>query len=370
VIVEHEQLQSMTGLQKTAALRRALRKAGIPFREHNGRLFTTEEAITAVLVGRTKKRDEEGPNFDALPPPKVRVKSGSYWFDHGAKDESGKRRWTFLSRVSDGEHKLYEALALVTRPQSRTVNDLIDAYAAHGLLDLKPATQREYLRSIKARLRPVFGAMAAEKVTTADVAVYLERRKEAGNRVAGNHEIACLSSVFEYGLRHRLCESNPCRGVRRNKVRPRRRYVRNDEFLAIFHASHESMQDVLALAYLTGLRSGELCKLRRSQLLPGGITIEESKTGKLKVVEWSEAVRFFVLRSCSRHPSSPFVLTNSQGDPWGTWAIQSAMRRARAKVGGAPFNLHDLRAKAESDSKEGMGLLPLYKRARRVRPVR
>src|SRR5262245_3447864 len=66
MIVSHEQLLSMTGVQQPAALRRALKKAGIPFREHNGRLFTTVDAITATLVGRGKKHDKTRPNFDGL----------------------------------------------------------------------------------------------------------------------------------------------------------------------------------------------------------------------------------------------------------------------------------------------------------------
>lgn len=53
-----------SSLQQKAALRRHLRKAGVPFLEVAGRVFTTEGALTARLVGRAKPRKE--PNWEPL----------------------------------------------------------------------------------------------------------------------------------------------------------------------------------------------------------------------------------------------------------------------------------------------------------------
>ena len=63
-IITHEDIQNATGLRQTAAMRRALKRAGLPFKEANGRLFSTEEAWTAAQVGRAKNK--KGPNFEAL----------------------------------------------------------------------------------------------------------------------------------------------------------------------------------------------------------------------------------------------------------------------------------------------------------------
>ena len=166
-----------------------------------------------------------------------------------------------------------------------------------------------------------------------------------------------------------LCRSNPCRGVRRNPQLPRQRYVRDDEFRRVFEKASPAFQDFLAGLYLTGFRQGDLRRLRKNQLTPHGIRVEESKTGKIRVVQWSEALRFFITRASSRATESEVVFTNSQGDPWSRWAIQSAVRRLRARTK-HDWTLHDVRAKAESDHAEGLGLLPLYRRATRVTPVR
>jgi hypothetical protein len=65
-MIGQDELLKLTGLSQKAALRWHLRKAGIPFKELNGRILTTEEAITASLVGRAKS--PKGPNLDAVAP--------------------------------------------------------------------------------------------------------------------------------------------------------------------------------------------------------------------------------------------------------------------------------------------------------------
>jgi integrase len=306
-------------------------------------------------------------------PPKVRVKHGRYYFDAG-RDESGKRRWLPLSRVSDGDHAMYAALARVTRPQGRTVGELFDAFLGE-MQGLAPATQRDYLGYITRALRPVFGEMSPEDVKPSHIAQYLERREKSGAGVVANREIACLSSAYNFAMRRGWVEANPCRGARRNRERPKDRYVRDDEFLQVFNPAPEALQDYLAVLYLTGLRPGEARALRAEHITPEGLRMEESKTGKVRRIDWSEPLRFFILRARSRTPGSPYLLTNSRGEPWTEWAVYSALRRIRddlkAKgIEAAHWSPHSLRAKAESDSKEGLGLLPLYKRMRRTKPVR
>lgn len=185
--------------------------------------------------------------------------------------------------------------------------------------------------------------------------------------MVANREVACLSSVFNFGMRSGDCQSNPCHGVRRNPQPPRTRYIEHEEFRAAIDGAPEAFQDFLAALYLTGLRQSEIRRLRKSQLEAGRIVIREPKTGKVTRVEVSDTLQGFLLRACSRTPQSPFVFTNTQGEPWTVWAIQSQSRRLKGKT---DWTLHDVRAKAETDSESGLGLLPLYRRARRIKAVR
>lgn len=64
-VLEHEDLLRLTGLKQKSALRRHLRRAGVPFKEIAGRISTTEQAYTEALRGRAKNKKTE-PNFDGL----------------------------------------------------------------------------------------------------------------------------------------------------------------------------------------------------------------------------------------------------------------------------------------------------------------
>lgn len=64
-ILTQSDLMEVTGLRQRAALRRHLKRAGIPYRELGGRITTTVEAFNATLVGREKNK-ARAPNLDAL----------------------------------------------------------------------------------------------------------------------------------------------------------------------------------------------------------------------------------------------------------------------------------------------------------------
>lgn len=65
MILTEADLLRLTGLRQRAALRRHLRKAGIPFRVVNGHILSTEDAITASLSGSSRAQKAK-PNFDAI----------------------------------------------------------------------------------------------------------------------------------------------------------------------------------------------------------------------------------------------------------------------------------------------------------------
>lgn len=64
-MIDEQKLLELTGLRQRAALRRHLRRAGIPFRVVNGHIFTTESAVTASLIGSSRAKNKQ-PNFDAI----------------------------------------------------------------------------------------------------------------------------------------------------------------------------------------------------------------------------------------------------------------------------------------------------------------
>lgn len=304
---------------------------------------------------------------------RVFPRHNAWHYDLG-RDESGARRSVKLARFDDGEAAVYAALAKIITPKSTTIADMLLAFRVGDVFrDLAPRTQLDYCEYIDGGLIPTFGHMGPGELTTAEVAKYLRLEKKRGAGSQANKKVACLSSAYQFALGEGLAESNPCRGVRRNKTKARTRYVRDDEFLLYFDASPDYLQDILAGIYLMELRPNEARALLRSSITPKGVHIEQSKTDRLKVIEWAPALQFFLTRATSRYPGQPYVFTNSRGEPWTETAMHSALATVRATLpeGSPRWTFHDLRAKGESDHSDGgHGLLALYKRAKIVKAVR
>lgn len=301
-----------------------------------------------------------------------------------------RNRWIGLTKVDEGLRALYAALREVPLDKEpETVGELLPIYLANA--DLAPVTRREYERIIDARLAHHFGRMPVRALQPKHVAAYLEKRRKDGCGPMGNRERAVLSSAYEFALRQQWVEANPCRGFKRNPERQRRRYVEDAEFLAAFEAAPEPLQDVLALALLTGSRQGDLRALRRSDLTPEGIVVLEGKTrhttGKTRLVAWSDGLRFFIRRALERQaaiaarPADPrkhrqrrevseFILTNRFGEPWTVAGLQTAFKRLKTD-----WHFHDIRAKSASDAKEnilghGPQMLGVYVRKQKVQALR
>lgn len=242
-------------------------------------------------------------------------------------------------------------------------------FIARKLPELSPATQPEYRRIIEARLQHHFGHMLPDSLEPSHIAQYLELRKREGSPVGGNRERAVLGSVCSWAMRFGWMQRNPCYGVRRNKETPSRRYVEDQELRGVLDRAPDALADLLAVAYLTGLRQTDLRMLQKSAITAKGIRLRQSKDGKLREIAWSDALRFFVERARGRS-GGPFVFVGPRGHPWTVSGLQSAIRRLKPG-----FQFRQLRAKAASDADHNVlghdaQMLVTYVRAQRIKPVR
>jgi integrase len=112
------------------------------------------------------------------------------------------------------------------------------------------------------------------------VAQYLHRREKEGSAVAGNRERACLSSACNYAMRNGWLDFNPCHGVRRNRETPSKVYVSHEALTDAIDRAPECVQDLLAVAYLTGIRQTDLRMMQPGHVAGNRLRFIESKTGK------------------------------------------------------------------------------------------
>lgn len=275
-------------------------------------------------------------------PPGVTPKHGRYYYVR-------QNKWHKLTRIEDGEVALLEAYYELTHADPHNMAGVLLAFVKHGMKSLKPPTQKDYRRIVITRLIPFCGKMPRNTLRPTHVAQYLEARETEGAAVAGNRERACLSSACNYAMRRGWLEFNPCHGVRRNTERPSKAYVTDETLSAVIDRSPDWMQDLLAVAYLTGIRQTDLRLMRLSAVNGDLLSFTESKTGKPAVYEITPTLRLFIDRALERARglNTGFLFHSSKGLPWSEWGLQSALRRLNAG-----FQFRQLRPKAQTDAQD------------------
>ncbi len=295
-------------------------------------------------------------------PPGVKPKHGRYYLIRRGK-------WHALTRIDQGETALLEAYYELTSADPHNMAGVLIAFVKHGMTKLRPPTQKDYRRIVITRLIPFCGHMPRNALKPSHVAQYLDRRETEGAAVAGNRERAALSSACNYAMRKGWLEMNPCHGVRRNTERPSKVYVSHDALSEAIDRAPECVQDLLAVAYLTGIRQTDLRLMRPENVRNGRLEFIESKTGKSADYELTPTLRFFIDRALGRGGATLF--TARKGLSWAEWGLQSAMRRLKAG-----FQFRQLRPKAQTDAPDRnvighMGQMRVaYTRADRRRPVK
>ena len=99
-----------------------------------------------------------------------------------------------------------------------------------------------------------------------DVDALHRKITKSGSTYAANRVVAVLSKMFALAIKWRMCESNPVKGIERNKEYHRRRYLSSDELVRLTKAlakhPDKTAADAIRLLLLTGARRNEVCAMR------------------------------------------------------------------------------------------------------------
>ena len=309
-------------------------------------------------------------------PEKVYFRHGAYYL----VDRAG--RWVRLHREYSRAMQHYGEMRENTGFHG-SIASLMDRY----MVSVAPKKARStYLNNLKEMkpLRAVFGSMRPEDVRPRDIYAYLDKRP----LVAGNREKALLSHLFNCAIEWGAAEDNPCRQVRRNRQnqeRPRTRYVEDWEYRLVWKLAAPILRCAMDLSYITGMRQGDLLRIRLRDLTEEGIFVQEGKTGKRTIYEWTPELRVLVeqLRKL-REIGSLYLICTRAGQRYTSDGFRSLwqrlMRKALEEGLQERFTFHDLRAKTGSDADKPVELLGhddarttnrVYRRKpRKVRPLR
>ncbi len=85
-----------------------------------------------------------------------------------------------------------------------------------------------------------------------------------------NRILELTSAVFNWGIMSGLCENNPAKGIKKNSVRSRDRFLQKDElprfFKALNRESNTAIRDYVLLSLLTGARRANVLAMRWDEI--------------------------------------------------------------------------------------------------------
>ncbi len=256
-----------------------------------------------------------------------------------------------------------EAERAASGPAGKTFDELMLRFISDHFPTLRPRAAERYITSLKA-LRPHFTRKIARDISKGDVADFVSARKAAGLSTATiRRDLACGSIAFTLANEWEWANSNPFRTYSKRALpdaTPRTRVLTIAERRQIISASERYAAPFVA-ALLTGMRAGEICALRWTDIdtESGEVTIRDSKNRRPRVIPLDdEGTAHF--RAQRRNGQSPFVFSWGDGKPFTVAQLSRAFRRAAIASEIKNARLHDMRHTFASDRiARGMDLYTL-----------
>ena len=291
-----------------------------------------------------------------LPPRMLRrtrqMKSGKLWVGYYYDGREGNKRKEIPlgTDLNAAKRKWAELERCEPYVDTTAMKHVFDRYEREIIPARSPRTQREYLAHL-AQLRKAFDDAPIESIKPMHVAQFRDARTA---KVSANREISRLSHVWnkarEWGFTDR---ENPCRGVEKNTENGRNFYADDAVFDAIREHAVPELRDALDLAYLTGQRPADVCKMKWSDIVDGAIEVTQNKTSKrLKItIEGELLVMIERIKQRSEIEGYGSTIIATKPMRWGTRVPQKLtdpMRRDR--LAEARIKAHDAAALAGSDS--------------------
>ena len=231
----------------------------------------------------------------------------------------------------------------------RNFESLAERYLTDCISDKSIAWQRDSKHRASILVK-VFGKMLITEIKSHHVAEYLDKYP---SKASANQHIVLMSVMYEKALRWGWAEINPTKGIRRNSIAQRDRYITDDEYMAIRGHAVPWLKAMMDLSYLTGMRCSDILKLRLADITPDGLYVQQKKTGKKQVFEITPDLQSVIdfARSIDKPVQSLLLFSGRAGKPIGYSALNYSWDKACALANVKDAHFHDLRAKSGTDAK-------------------
>jgi integrase len=220
--------------------------------------------------------------------------------------------------------------------------------------DVKESTRYIYEKVIEKNIRPFFGNLKAQRLTTDLMDRYREKRKREGAQDSTvNRELSVMRSAFYKGKKRTppkvtVIPYFPI--VQENNVR--KGFLSDEQYHSVRDVLPEELKPLFVTGYMTGLRLGEILAIRWEQVdfESGFITLraDETKNGTARAVpilkgDMERLLRTSKVQRDQSWPNCEAVFSRS-GEP--IRDFRAMWRKACIAAGVPELNFHDLRRTA------------------------
>lgn len=275
---------------------------------------------------------------------KVKGKKGESWYIDLYVD--GRRKRKAVGSKKDAENALAATKADVLRGEfrfkSKIRKELEDF--SYEYLEYAKVSKRSWTRDEIAleHLKSFFKGKILSKISARDIEDYKQKRLEKVKPPTINRELAILKHMFNLAIKWKYVNENPVREVEFFQERELAiRTLKKDEAQRLIEASNGNLKPLIIVALNTGMRRGELLKLKWNDLDFDNhfIYIKETKTARVRKVPMSQMVEK-ALKSIEKKCDHVF---QSRKTKKGQKSIRGRWRTACDKIGIQDFRFHDLR---------------------------
>ena len=219
-------------------------------------------------------------------------------------------------------------------------------------LEFSKINKRSWRRdqvSIK-NLKAVFGGRYLSEIAPLKIEHYKAKRKDEVTPASVNRELACLKHMFTKAVEWGMARENPARKVklfRENNARLR--YLTPEEAKRLIDAATPHLKPILIVALNTGMRKGEILKLKWEDIhwKRGVILLTDTKNSQWREVPMN-GVLTETLRDMMKRSDSPYVFMSWTGKPF--TEVRKSFESASRVAGIEDFRFHDLRHTFASQS--------------------
>lgn len=212
-------------------------------------------------------------------------------------------------------------------------------------------SQREFQRRseiIRGHLTPFFKGRLAD-ITKADIETYMVRRCEKASPGTVRKEMMVLKRLLNLAVEDEKIPASPAAKVKSPKDPPGRvRYLQPEEVGAVLDKCPRWLKPIATLAVSTGMRRGEILRLRwlDVDLVDNRIILPQTKNGDGRIIYMNE-MALDALRSveldAETDPEEPIFRLKVTPEE-----VSWAFKRACSKAGIHDVTFHDLRHTAAS----------------------